>query len=113
MVKLLNFMSKIDVSEIFQRIERLREEGKLPKITQEDIDNEPTALAFTPYEKCECERPDDYTCKYCEERESARILKEAKIYSEIENAIMEWYRDADKTAGYLTRKILKIVRNVE
>jgi hypothetical protein len=28
----------------------LREEGKLPEITEEDLENEPTALAFTPYE---------------------------------------------------------------
>ena len=29
-------------------------------------------------------------------------------YSRIENLIIEWDRDGDKTAGYLTRQILKI-----
>ena len=60
--------------------------------------------------KCECERPDDNTCQYCDERESARILIEAKLYSDIETAIMEWSRDGDKTAGFLTRKISSIIR---
>ena len=27
--------------------------------------------------KCECERPDDNTCNYCDERESLQILQEA------------------------------------
>jgi hypothetical protein len=32
-----------------------------------------------------------------------------KYYSDIENAIMEWSRDGKKTAGTLTRKIIKIL----
>lgn len=32
----------------FERIAQLRAEGKLPQITPEDYENEPTALAFTP-----------------------------------------------------------------
>jgi hypothetical protein len=35
--------------EVWGRVNRLREEGKLPIPTQEDIGNEPSALAFTPY----------------------------------------------------------------
>lgn len=42
-------MSKDDLKRVWDRIEKLREEGKLPTPTQEDIENEPTALAFTPY----------------------------------------------------------------
>ena len=41
-------MNNEDIARVFARIDILREEGKLPKITQEDMDNEPTALAFTP-----------------------------------------------------------------
>ena len=33
-----------------EKILKLREEGKLPEITEEDLENEPSALAFTPYE---------------------------------------------------------------
>jgi hypothetical protein len=33
-----------------EKVNELREEGKLPEITEEDLENEPTALAFTPYE---------------------------------------------------------------
>lgn len=36
---------KIDTKKFWGRIKRLREEGKLPTPTQEDIENEPTALA--------------------------------------------------------------------
>lgn len=44
-------MNNEELSRVFARIERLREEGKLPKLTQEDIDNEPAALAFTDFSK--------------------------------------------------------------
>jgi hypothetical protein len=39
-----------EVKRVWERVKRLKEEGKLPTPTQEDIDNEPTALAFTPYD---------------------------------------------------------------
>jgi hypothetical protein len=39
-----------EVKKIWERVKKLQEEGKLPTPTQEDIDNEPTALAFTPYD---------------------------------------------------------------
>ena len=41
--------------DIWGRVNRLREEGKLPIPTKEDIEDEPTALAFTPYYKEEDE----------------------------------------------------------
>ena len=44
-------MNNEEISRVFARIEKLREEGKLPKITPEDYENEPTALAFTPDDK--------------------------------------------------------------
>ncbi len=36
--------------KVWEKVNELREEGKLPEITEEDLENEPTALAFTPYE---------------------------------------------------------------
>lgn len=44
--------------DIWGRVNRLREEGKLPIPTKEDIEDEPTALAFTPYYKEEDEEED-------------------------------------------------------
>ena len=37
-------------NRVWEKVSELREEGKLPEITEEDLVNEPTALAFTPYE---------------------------------------------------------------
>ena len=37
--------------KVWETVNRLRDEGKLPEITEEDLRDEPTALAFTPYEK--------------------------------------------------------------
>ena len=34
---------------VWENVKRLRDEGKLPHITDEDLKDEPTALAFTPY----------------------------------------------------------------
>lgn len=44
-------MNNEEISRVFARIEKMREEGKLPPITPEDYENEPTALAFTPDDK--------------------------------------------------------------
>lgn len=35
--------------EVWENVKKLREEGKLPTPTEEDKEDEPTALAFTPY----------------------------------------------------------------
>ena len=37
--------------EIWDRVRELREKGKFPKLTDEEIEDEPTALAFTPYDE--------------------------------------------------------------
>jgi hypothetical protein len=45
--------------EVWGRVNRLREEGKLPIPTKEDIEDEPSALAFTPYYVDPIEYEDD------------------------------------------------------
>lgn len=40
-----------EVKKIFEKINKLRKEGKLYTPTEEDLENEPTALAFTPHEE--------------------------------------------------------------
>ena len=37
-------------NRVWEKVDELREEGKLPEITEEDLVDEPTSLAFTPYE---------------------------------------------------------------
>lgn len=37
--------------KVFEKIDELRKEGKLYTPTEEDLENEPTALAFTPHEE--------------------------------------------------------------
>lgn len=39
-----------EANRVWERVNELKKEGKLPEITEEDITEEPTALAFTPYE---------------------------------------------------------------
>ncbi len=39
-----------EAKKVWEGVKKMREEGKLHNPTQEDIDNEPTALAFTQYE---------------------------------------------------------------
>ena len=43
-------MNNEEISRVFARIEKLREEGKLPQIDPSMYEDEPTALAFTPYD---------------------------------------------------------------
>lgn len=42
--------TKDDIKRVFERINKLRSKGKLPPINLSSWDNEPTALAFTPYD---------------------------------------------------------------
>jgi hypothetical protein len=45
-----------EVKRVWDKVKELREEGKLPlKPTEEELNDEPTALAFTPYEVEETE----------------------------------------------------------
>lgn len=44
-------------------------------------------------------------------RVKGRTEKEKQLYRDIENAIIEWGLDGTKTAGTLTRKILKLIEN--
>lgn len=48
-----------EAKKVWEKVDELRKEGKLPEITQEDLENEPTALAFTPYETGE-DMDDDF-----------------------------------------------------
>lgn len=48
-----------EAKRVWEKVDELRKEGKLPEITEEDLENEPTALAFTPYETGE-DMDDDF-----------------------------------------------------
>jgi hypothetical protein len=39
-----------EAKRVWEKVDELRKEGKLPEITEEDLGEEPAALAFTPYE---------------------------------------------------------------
>ncbi len=47
--KLVNEYNE-ETNKVWDKVRELREEGKLPTPTQEDIEDEPTALAFTQYD---------------------------------------------------------------
>lgn len=38
-------------------------------------------------------------------------MKEEELYQQIENAIIRWSNDGTKTAGTLTREIMKIIKD--
>jgi hypothetical protein len=50
-------LSTDQVKRVWDRVKKLKKEGKLPEPTEEDLADEPTALAFTPYETYEDETP--------------------------------------------------------
>lgn len=41
---------QLQTKKIWDRVKKLKDSGKLEEVTQEDTENEPSALAFTPYE---------------------------------------------------------------
>jgi hypothetical protein len=76
-------MGKDELKRIFERVEQLRGEGKLPTPTQEDIENEPTALAFTPY-NVEEETNDKYNGS-----ESSDVIETKETISDDLRAMLE------------------------
>jgi len=76
-------MGKDELKTIFERIEQLRKAGKLPTPTQEDIENEPTALAFTPY-NVEEETNDKYNGS-----ESSDVIETRESISDDLRAMLE------------------------
>jgi hypothetical protein len=76
-------MGKDELKRIFERVEQLRSEGKLPTPTQEDIENEPTALAFTPY-NVEEETNDKYNGS-----ESSDVIETKETISDDLRAMLE------------------------
>lgn len=43
--------------------------------------------------------------------EKNKKIENDKLYSEIENLIIRWNNDGTKTAGFLTRQIMKLLKN--
>jgi hypothetical protein len=59
---------------------------------------EPCAIKMVAnVKKCTCERPDDNTCDYCDEKQSIEILKEAKerhnFQEAVEQAAKKYHED--------------------
>ena len=65
------------VKKIWEKVKRLREEGKLTTPTPEDLKDEPTALAFTPYETEE----DNFVNYETSEEISDEVMKDDTIPS--------------------------------
>jgi hypothetical protein len=57
-------------------------------------------------------------CDKCDEVQSEckckeKIMNKEQLYSEIENLIITWNIDGTKTAGSLTREIMKLLESYE
>jgi len=57
------------IKRVWDKVKKLKKEGKLPKPTKEDLVYEPTALAFTPYEIEDLEETD-----HVEENNKKRLI---------------------------------------
>jgi hypothetical protein len=82
-----NTGEKIDVSNVWNTVDRLKKEGKLPDSpTSEELENEPSALAFTPYEiEEEPDSSNDNVIKNVIFAESSPIKNEPSIQEESSN----------------------------
>lgn len=94
-------MGKDELKRIFERVEQLRTDGKLSSPTQEDIENEPTALAFTPY-NVEEESNDKYNGP-----ESSDVIETTETISDDLRAILEKELTPDDLRTYAERSIIK------
>ena len=131
-------MKEKKTKEIWDIVKKLKKEGKLPNPSEEDILNEPTALAFTPYiddfsdwdvtlndgleedlsylEVADEMKLDDLYLEVADEMKLNDLNNLNKeLYSKIENLIIDWNNDGTKTAGQLTRKIMSLIvfKNLE
>ena len=93
-------MGKDELKRIFERVEQLRTDGKLYTPTQEDIENEPTALAFTPY-NVEEESNDKYNGS-----ESSDVIETTETISDDLRAILEKELTPDDLRTYAEKSII-------
>ena len=93
-------MGKDELKRIFERVEQLRTDGKLYTPTQEDIENEPTALAFTPYNVKE-ESNDKYNGT-----ESSDVIETTETISDDLRAILEKELTPDDLRTYAEKSII-------
>lgn len=92
---------KIETEKIWETVKRLKEEGKLPTPTEEDIENEPTDLAFTPYLDEEIETED--TSEIYEE--SIELPVETEV--EVEESLLKETLESEDIIPEIPTKSLK------
>ena len=92
---------KIETEKIWETVKRLKEEGKLPIPTEEDIENEPTDLAFTPYLDEEIETED--TSEIYEE--SIELPVETEV--EVEESLLKETLESEDIIPEIPTKSLK------
>ena len=92
---------KIETEKIWETVKRLKEEGKLPTPTEEDNENEPTDLAFTPYLDEEIETED--TSEIYEE--SIELPVETEV--EVEESLLKETLESEDIIPEIPTKSLK------
>jgi hypothetical protein len=82
-------------AKIWAKVKELREEGKLPTPTEEDIADEPTALAFTPYE-IETEEADEDSEDMYNEEQKREMLNDIVEKGELTPDDIEKYKEKSR-----------------
>ena len=72
-----------EANQVWERVKELREEGKLPIPTEEELMDEPTALAFTPY-------------LYEEEVVDEEMSDEEDEFTDLDNTLLDGLEDEEE-----------------
>ena len=67
-------------------------------------------IKFEPFDQAKYEAGFQAITDEVDAKVLEQMLETAKLYTRIENAIINWSNDETKTAGELTREILKLIK---
>lgn len=93
----------INAKRVWDTVRELREEGKLPEITEEDIENEPTALANSEYRLEEKELIEDESKEKLKEVER-KIAKAIAKNPELKDKLAEELKKIESEDKYTTEE---------
>jgi hypothetical protein len=93
----------INAKRVWDTVRELREEGKLPEITEEDIENEPTALANSEYRLEEKELIEDESKEKLKEVER-KIAKAISKNPELKDKLAEELKKIESEDKYTTEE---------
>ena len=99
-----------EADRVWEKVDELRKEGKLPEVTKEDLENEPTALANSQYREEESNSYDAFYSQHLPENDEE--LETASL-TDLQSALSEEAATEFNTIEPAVEPIVEEINNIE